>query len=126
MTDTQMALSLSNPYDVYEVLTFKRLCVKFHDISMNKKKNDSHLSEATVVIFKTMDSKQFRVLIYHCFLIKKKKKTVQRRYKKFRKCFNIAIELICEYNDLFRLTVYLFMFTVKCCIKYLNCFISDL
>ena len=54
---------MSNHYDAYEVLTFKRLCVKFHDISISQKK-------AAIVIFKTMDSKQLRVLIYHCFLMK--------------------------------------------------------
>ena len=32
----------------------------------------SDLSEASLDILKTMDSKQFRVLIYHCFLMKKK------------------------------------------------------
>ena len=31
----------------------------------------SDLSEASLDILKTMDSKQFRVLIYHCFLMKK-------------------------------------------------------
>ena len=32
----------------------------------------SDLSEASLDILKTMDLKQFRVLIYHCFLMKKK------------------------------------------------------
>ena len=32
----------------------------------------SDLSNASLDILKTMDSKQFRVLIYHCFLMKKK------------------------------------------------------
>ena len=31
----------------------------------------SDLSDASLDILKTIDSKQFRVLIYHCFLIKK-------------------------------------------------------
>ena len=31
----------------------------------------SDLSDASLDILKIMDSKQFRVLIYHCFLIKK-------------------------------------------------------
>ena len=34
--------------------------------------SDSDLSDASFDILKTMDSKQFRVLIYHCFLMKKK------------------------------------------------------
>ena len=34
-----------------------------------------------------------------------------------RKCLNIDIELIRVHNDLFRQTVYLFMFTLKCCIR---------
>ena len=33
--------------------------------------NYSDLSEASLDILKTMDSQQFRVLIYHCFLMKK-------------------------------------------------------
>ena len=37
------------------------------------------------------------------------------RHKKKRKCLNIDIELIFVYNDLFRVTVYLFTF--KCCIR---------
>ena len=32
----------------------------------------SDLSDASLDILKTMDSKKFRVLIYHCFLMKKK------------------------------------------------------
>ena len=40
-----------------------------------------------------------------------------------RKSLHIDIELICVYNDLFRLTMYLFMFTLKCCIRTLEFFL---
>ena len=44
----------------------------------------SDLSDASLDILKTMDSKQFRVLIYHCFLMKKN--TVQAQ-QWLEKCY---------------------------------------
>ena len=43
----------------------------------------SDLSEASLDILKTMDSKQFRVLIYHCFLMKKNTVQAQQWLEKF-------------------------------------------
>ena len=44
----------------------------------------SDLSDASLYILRTMDAKQFRVLIYHCFLMKKN--TVQAQ-KWLEKCY---------------------------------------
>ena len=61
-----MALPLSNPYDVYEVLIFNRLCVKFHDISISQKKVTA-IQVKLLLLF----SKQFCVLSNRYFLMRK-------------------------------------------------------
>ena len=43
----------------------------------------SDLSDAGLDILKTMDSKQFRVLIYHCFLMKKNTVQAQQWLEKY-------------------------------------------
>ena len=80
--DIQMATLIYYPYDFSIIPTFKSILSKFHKIVFIITQVTELQVTLLLCFHKIMDSKQFRVLIYHCFLIGKNTVTAREWLQK--------------------------------------------